>query len=125
MEVVEIADEIRKKIIQIAAAVEHIDELAISKATALANYDRQWAVVSIKLKNGIPFTLDKETIQNPPATLIDKLARGICHKEKLEAEKAEALYKSLIIKVDALQAMLNGFQSINRHLSTSSRAEEF
>ena len=52
-----------------------------------------------------------------PATIIEKTAKGICWQARLDMEKADALYKSLISNIDSVQAELNGFQSINRHLS--------
>jgi len=118
MEVTTVANAIETKIVQIQAAIEHIEELAQEKAETLANYDKQWAITCIRLKNGVPYTLGTDTIQNPPATLIDKIAKGICFKERLAAEKAEALYKAMIVRIDALQSQLNGYQSINRHLAT-------
>jgi hypothetical protein len=122
-DIVQIADAIHQKILQIQAALEHIEELAHNKAKALADYERQYAITCIRLKNGVAFTLGTDTIQNPPATLIDKIAKGICHKERLESEKTESLYKLMIVRIDALQAQMNGYQSINRHLSTTTHGE--
>jgi len=47
---------------------------------------------------------------------MEKIAKGICYQEKLNMELAEAQYKNAIVGMSAIQAELNGFQSIYRHL---------
>ena len=61
--------------------------------------------------------IEGEVIKDPPATALEKIAKGICYKEKLEMDKADAEYKSLITYIDIVESQLNGWQSINRYLS--------
>lgn len=89
------------------------------KSEAIAKYDKTIAVTLIKLKNGVKFTLDDEEIQNPPTTITDKIAKGICWEEKLKAEEAEMKYKSLITNIEVIKAQLNALQSINRNLESN------
>ena len=56
-------------------------------------------------------------IKNPPTTIIEKVAKGICWKECLEKDLAETQYKVNLEKADIIKAQLNGYQSINRYLS--------
>ena len=112
-----IADEILKKIELLEKMRVQIKERAEKKAETLAEYDKQLALTIIRLENGIELELEGEKIQNPSKSITDKIARGICWKAKLEMEKAEGLYKSIISNIDSVQAELNGYQSINRHLS--------
>jgi hypothetical protein len=118
MELIEIGQAIKKKIALLEKMRIEIRDRAEKKAIEAAAYDRAIAITIIRLRNGQIYELDGETIDGIklPANLLEKIAKGICWKERLEADKAEAFYKSLISNIDSVQAELNGYQSINRHL---------
>lgn len=116
MEITKVSTEIETQINEIRKSLGHLKERAEEKAKALAEYDKAMAKTIMKLKNGIEFEIDGITIQNPQATLIEKIARGICYQEKINMELAEANYKNLIVGIDSLQAILSAWQSINRYL---------
>jgi len=117
MDTINVANAIEDKIHELDKAKLLLKERGDHKAESSANYDKAIAVTLIGLKNGKSYTLDGVSIADPPASIMDKLSRGICWKEKLEMEKAEAGYKSLITGIEILESQLNGWQSINRHLS--------
>jgi hypothetical protein len=116
METTQVAEEIEKKIKELDILKEKIKMYADKKAQAQTLYDLELAKIIIGLKNGLQYQLGDKTIENPPATLIEKIARGICWEKGLEKEKADAEYKGLITKIETVCAQLNGWQSINRHL---------
>lgn len=95
-----------------------LKERAHRKAKSIADYDKFLAITIIKIRNGKEVTFEGEVIKDPPVTLIEKLAKGICYSQRLEMETAEAEYKSLITAIETTKAELNGLQSINRHLDT-------
>ena len=117
MEPVEVSKLILEKVNQIEKTRTFSKKRGDRKSLALSNYDRALATTIVKLKNGVEFEIDGEKIVNPPATLIEKIAKGICYEEVLEKEVAEIEYKSLISNLNALQSELNGLQSINRYQS--------
>jgi hypothetical protein len=119
MEVTKVAKEIEDKIKLLDKMKVEIKSRSEKKATTSANYDKQIAIVMMGLQAGKEFSLEGEKIQNPTATITEKLAKGICWKEKLEMDKAEGMYKSLLSNIEATKAQLNGWQSINRHLEES------
>ena len=119
MEPIRLANEIRNKIHELKAGRNELKNRAKNKAETLAIYEREISKVIIKLRNEIEFELDGNTIKNPPVSIIDKLAKGICWKEKLAAEQAEAEYRNAIKGMDSLMAELNGLQSINRYLDST------
>ena len=116
MEVTKVAQEIENKIILLDKMKVEIKSRSEKKATTSADYDKKIAITIMGLQSGKEYELDGEKIQNPTATITEKLAKGICWKEKLEMDKAEGLYKSLLSNIEATKAQLNGWQSINRHL---------
>lgn len=116
MEVYEIAKKIEGRIDLLAKMRIEIRERAERKAKTAAAYDKALAVTMIRLKNGEEFDIDGNLVSKVPTTYMEKVARGICHKEKLEMDEAEALYKSLISNIDSVQSEMNAYQSINRHL---------
>lgn len=115
-EAIGIAKLIRDKIMELTDRREQLADLARKNAVAMANYDRAIAITILKLKNGVEMELDGETILNPPTTVIPKLAHGICHREKLEADSAQLQYRNAIKVIECIQVELNGYQSIFRHL---------
>jgi hypothetical protein len=92
-----------------------LKERAEAKSRTIAVYDAKLAKTIISLRNGKEFEIDGEWIKDPPVTIIDKIARGVCWKDKLEMEKAEALYKNNIVTLNSIQAILNAYQSINKY----------
>jgi len=105
-ELIEIADEIRAKVKLLEIGRKELQGKAINKANSIAEYDKSLAIAIIRHKDSGKF----------PATLIEKIAKGDCYKERATAELADAEYKLTITKMNAIQAELNGFQSIYRHL---------
>ena len=90
---------------------------AEAKAKAKGEYEKQLAITIIKLKNGLITEFEGQEIPlNMPGNLIEKIAKGICWKESIAMDEAEAKYKALITDIDAIKSQLNGWQSINRHL---------
>jgi len=116
MEILEVAEQIRKKIYEIEEIRKVIKDRGEEKARAQAVYDKELAKVLIGLKNGEEFKLDDKIVKNPPATITEKIAKGLCWREKLAMEEAEMLYKSAISNMDAVCSQLNAWQSINRYL---------
>ncbi len=116
MNILDIAHKIEDKIKLLENMRCSIKDRATRKALSISEYDRKMATTIIQLKNGIEMELDGHKIQNPVNTIIDKIARGICYKEKLEMEEADGMYKSIISNIDSVQAEMNGLQSVNRYL---------
>lgn len=115
MEVIEVAKRIEQKIGLLEKARSTLEGLANDKALTAAMYEKELAVTLIKLKNGVAFTLDGTSIKDPPTTICEKIAKGICWESKLQADQAEANYKLAIIKLECVQAELNGWQSISKY----------
>ena len=82
------------------------EDLIRAKAEAIRDYDMAIGVATTKLKDG-----------GTQATLIPAKAKADCADKRLDLVLAEELLKAHYSRVGILQAQLNGFQSINRHLS--------
>jgi len=116
MEVTEVARQINERISLLSKGRNILKERASAKANAISHYEKTLAITMLKLRNGNIPEFEGEIIGALPATLIEKVAKGICWKEKLEAELATEEYKSAVVGMDSLKSELNGYQSINRHL---------
>ena len=116
MEIVQVARKIEEKINTLELGRDLLKTKATEKAESIAEYEKMIAVTIIKLKNGAEFELDGHKVKNPQVTIMEKIAKGICYQEKLDMELAEANYKNAIVGMTALQAELNGYQSIFKHL---------
>lgn len=106
IEITRIAKDIETKIRLLEVGRDGLEKLARNKARSIAAYDKAVQISMLKLKGE----------GNLQATLIEKVAKGECHKERADMELADALYKIQIVKMNAVQAELNGFQSIFKHL---------
>lgn len=118
MEVLSVQKNIDDRIKRLEDITAELDDAAKKTATAIGEYDKAIAIATAKLALGTV----KEVCGVPvngkqPATLIKKLAEGMCYEERVSQEIAANAYKSLITKIKVLQATLNGKQSIFRHLS--------
>lgn len=113
----DVADQIHRKIDDLDKAKNELKKRSEKKAETSANYDKAVAIVLIGLRNGKPYEMNGVSIADPPATIMDKVARGICWQEKLNMDLAEGEYKSLITGIEMIQSQLMGWQSINKFLS--------
>lgn len=117
MELIEISKSMQSKISQLEKGRDVIKERAQKRANAISNYEKAISLTILKIKNGKLDDFEGEVIDSKfPANLIEKIARGICWKEKLEVEEAEGVYKAAVIGMQSLMSELNGLQSMNRYL---------
>lgn len=119
MEIIEVKDCIEKLIKTIGETRREIETKGQAKARTISNYDRRLAVTIAELRNSDTYRLGEKEYKAPPATLTEKIAKGICFEERLAFEIAESDYKACISNLNALLAQLNGYQSIYRHLEVT------
>ena len=105
-DVINIANAIDEKIQQLEIMRSEIKNRTENKAKAISEYDKALALEIVRLRD-----------EGTPSTIVEKIAKGNCYKQRYDLELAEGLYKSLISNMNCVQAELNGLQSINRHLS--------
>jgi hypothetical protein len=117
-EVVEVADQITKRIALLEKGRSELERTARAKAETAAEYAKVLAVAILRIKNNKPCELEGETTEKVPASVMSHVAKGLCWKEQMAADLAEAQYKLTVEKMDSIRAELNGFQSIFRHLET-------
>ena len=116
MDMISVSQSIENKILELERLRSKLKTYAQEKAKSYAEYEKKLAITIIRLKNGEIVDIEGNTVENPPATISEKIARGYCWQEALNRDKAEAEYKALITTVQAIQAEMNGYQSIFRHL---------
>ena len=117
MEVVDIAEQINKRIAKLEKLCGQLDDADKFLAETEANYDKEYAKAQARLAMGKIEEIDGVAISKPPATLIGKYAAGICFEEKCQMLIAKNRVKSLHKKIDALSASISAKQSIYRQLS--------
>lgn len=108
MNIIEVKDCIEKLISEIGHCRRDIETKGNARAKAISNYDKQLKIAIVTLKEAGKF----------PATLIEKIAKGVCSDHRLTLELAEVGYKACISNLEALKAQLNGYQSIYKHLDS-------
>jgi hypothetical protein len=133
-DITNISDQITKISGWLTETVKKLDEFGLAKSLAISEYDRALAIAQISLKYikgsklhtllckipGVGDVVNLGAIESGgavPATLIPKVAPGLCSEERLKVEQASVAYKALLVKIDVLQAQLNANQSLFRHLS--------
>jgi hypothetical protein len=116
MELMQISEQIVKKINEIDTIRAELKKRGEDKALTASDYDRNIAMTLMGLENGKAYNIGDDVVQNPPKSIMEKLARGLCWQEKLEMDKAEANYKSVVSNLDAVKSQLNALQSLNRNL---------
>ena len=99
-----VKDHIEKLIAMIGTTRREIEEKGNARAEAISNYDMRLKVAIVTLREEGKF----------PATLIEKIAKGVCAPDRERLELAEVGYKACISNLTALMAQLNGYQSIYR-----------
>ena len=107
LDVTNVAKAIKGEIVALTRIGDGLKDKGLARANAMVEYDRALAIAIAKLRD--------EGIQ---ATLATKLAAG--EQEVLDArlgmEIADIIWKATNKQLDSVQAKLNGWQSIFRHL---------
>ena len=114
---VKIAERIKAKIASLEGLVKQIKSVALKTAQNSAEYEKQLAITIIKLQNGAEMPIGDVTARDVKQTTLERTARGICYDYVLKRDTAQAMYKGLITRIEAEKAILNGYQSIFKHLS--------
>jgi len=117
MEVLRISELIQQKISELEQERPKLLDQAQSKAQAISHYDRVLAIAILKIKNGTIKTMDGEEIGKVAANLIPYIAKGLCYNECFSKEVEENGYRAILSNIAAIQAEMNGLQSISRNLS--------
>lgn len=129
-----IAKKINKMNDWITELLGRLKESGKNKATTKAAYDGVLAVAEVQLRyysgkklyellKKLPNFPEDITVNDIldggkiPASLIPKIAPGLCCEESCKMDEANSNYKSLVTKIESTCNLLNSQQSINRHLS--------
>ena len=119
MEVLQIANQMEKKISQLEFARQKLKEYAEERAKTIVAYDKAMAITMAKLQAGKEMAIDDTVIKCTTATNLKDYSKGLCEKEQAAMLIAEAMYKNCITQIEAIKAELNGLQSIYRHLDAT------
>lgn len=103
---------------EIGKCRREIEDKGKARAKSVMEYDKSMAICIATLRNDKNYMLFGKDYPQPPVTLVEKLARGICAQQRYDMEIAESGYKACISNLEALKAQLNGYQSIYRHLDS-------
>ena len=76
------------------------------------DYKKKMAVTLIKLKNGVEMELDGEKIENPPATIMIKIAEGICAEEGMAMGVAANSWRLSLENLKNIQTQITALQSL-------------
>lgn len=118
IEVTKVADQINARIKRLEELCRDIDDIGEEKANAIANYDVALAIAEAKLLRGVVEQVEGEALPDKiPATVTKDIAKGLCREERFKLENATSKYKGLHTKIEALEASLNGKQSLMRVMS--------
>lgn len=122
-ELIKLAKLINGKIKELDELHGKIEGAMNEKCSAQSNYDKELAMKMIALNNGKEFKFFGETVKNPPATITEKIAKGLVYESRMDMELAENAYKAIISRIDSVKTQLNGYQSINRYLAELERGD--
>ena len=117
MSVIEQSNNIDRAMARLIHWQKKLDEAGNIMVSAESEYDKEFAKVLIGLKTGKRYMLDDEIIENPPATIMDKIAKGICWQIALERDKAKTNYLLTKANIETSRALLNAEQTKNRYIN--------
>jgi hypothetical protein len=118
MDIIKVKECIEKLISEIGKCRREIEAKGQARAKAITEYDKAMAITMSMLRNDKLYMLAGKEYPQPPVTIIEKLAKGICEQQRYDMEIAESGYRACISNLEALKAQLNGYQSIYKHLDS-------
>ena len=117
MEAVAVAKSISEKIEELELLKKELPEAIYKQGKTSSDYDKQLALIIVRLRNGSEIEFQGHTVKDPPTTVMERIAKGICYKEALDMDTAEGKLKAIDSAIRITMAQLNGYQSINRYLA--------
>jgi hypothetical protein len=105
--VLEVAENIERIINALKAEGVKSQDLVTAKAVCISDYDKAIGVATLTLKS-----------EGHPATLIPSLAKNVASDQRRDMVVAEEMLKAHYSRIGILEAQLNGYQSIFRHLQS-------
>ena len=118
-EIHDISKAIDDKIKLLELGRKELNPSAEARANAVANYDKVLGMTLLKLRNNAIPEHDGFPVTDLPVSIMEKVAKAMVYKEKIESEKCELMYRNVVTKLDKIESELNGKQSIFRHLSVT------
>ena len=112
-----VAGDIEKTAKEVRGLRQNLRSAGRGAAKAIAEYEKELAVTIVKLRNGRAIEFEGETVLNPPVTVMDKIAKGICHDKNLASQVASYEYSALTANLKAAIAELSAYQIKYRHLT--------
>jgi len=116
METLKVAQQIQDGIDNLELLKLELCKFSTIKDEAATAYDKSMALTIIKLRNGEEFNLSGELVKDVPVTSMEKIAKGICWKEQLDANLAESKYQNLRSQITISLAQLSAWQTIFKTL---------
>jgi hypothetical protein len=116
METLKVSQEILKRIKMLEIGRQSLTQRSTARAKAMSAYEYELGTTILKLKNNAISDYGGLSCTDLPITIIEKIAKAMCFEAKLEMEKCDTEYKLAVVGLNCLEAELNGFQSVNRHL---------
>jgi hypothetical protein len=116
MTVLEVAQKIQDKINELEGIRPFLKSRGLELAHRKEEFEKALALTIIGLLNGEEFMFEGKKIKDPAKTLIEKISNGICFRERLAMNEAEALFKSVSANADIVCSELVAWQSINKYL---------
>jgi len=101
---------------QLNQSKQCLEEYSLDRDEKNTDYERKLAITIINLRNGKEYELDGEIIKDIPVSVMEKIAKGICWKEKLEADLSESKYQNLNKQITISIAQLSAWQTIFKTL---------
>lgn len=117
MDIISISDAIQKKISLLELGRKELQKRAELKAASSAEYDKVLGITLIRLKNNDIKEHEGFPVVDLPASILEKVAKSICWKGKLEAEKCEVMYRNATIGMNSIFNELSALQSLYKHQS--------
>ena len=114
-DIISINQSIAENIVALGKMRDSLRIRAEDKANAAGEYEKAIALTIIQLKNGIPFDFEGEIIEKPPATITEKIAKGICYRQSIQKDLTESYYKNTVLSLQTIQTIINAFQSILKY----------
>ena len=115
MDIISINQQITDNILLLRKTRDQLKVRAEDKAKAIGEYEKALAITLVKLRNGEAFEIDGQIIVDPPVSIMDKLAKGICYKESIARDIAESNYKNAVLALESIKAIINALQSMLRY----------
>ena len=118
MDIIKISKEITRCILALRKLTDELDVRVSDKAYSVGEYEKKLAQTMLELRNGKVVLFDGKEESYSQTTGLERVAKGICYKERIKQDLTDSALRALYVKMDNVKTEIMALQSKLKYIES-------